>query len=268
MNNGLKLIIQLGMCLAAGCIVTGNALAQVYYASAAPKQKPKPEPPAGSLLSAAPDYSQWIINFTYAEDEQKTGDGAPTPTPFEAEQRMRRPRKILMTKTKDIMREDTVLVNGKQVERWYNGKTQYFRPPGQTTWFMSSSATRDIYAVESLPPSGFRDLELVTAANYSGIGKYNKIDCLVFVPGGSSTLNLSDAKPQNIDSLLETLNQVVLVDLATRLPILMRNHGETRTYTFLPAPPGMLTLPDDLVSQLKKGAEGARRLVQAAARPY
>src|SRR5215210_2978768 len=93
----------------------------------------KSETPSGPLFGSVPEFSQWEINFSYPKNEKKkkaaaviSGQTIPTGHPLS---------KSVTTKTKDIIHEEISDVNGSQTDKWYIGRLQYTKPPGQSIWF-------------------------------------------------------------------------------------------------------------------------------------
>ena len=116
-----------------------------------------------------------------------------------------------------------------------------------------------------LPAIGYRDVDFIKEDNYAGTIPYKQKPCFVFVPGGTGTINLSNAKDAK---KLEKLDTVGYVDAKTRLPVEVRSHGETRVFQFDPPPKRMQTLPTELVAQIRRGNDARTRLNQPAPRPY
>jgi hypothetical protein len=242
-------------------------LAVNVYGQEKPSTPAKPEAPSGPLIGSVPDFSQWEISFSYPKARKKKSAavvaGQKTPTPVNLS-------KSITTKTKDIIHEEMIDISGNQTQKWYIGRLQYTKLPGQSNWFESDGSggsggkTIDP-AYSPLPATGFRDLDWISADTYVGTVKYNKCDCLIFVPGGTATLDKADSKK---DARLQSEKTIAYIDVETRLPVLVRFNGETRNVTFNAQPTTMLTLPVELTEQVKQGEEGRARLSQPAPLPY
>lgn len=233
------------------------------------KEQVKPELPSGPLLGKAPDFSDWLVTFAYAsEAARKTRpESASQPRPAYLD---KRPSRVSTTRTGKITHEVTRDLRDAQTEIWFEGNVQFYQSPGSNQWFESGQSTSaggssDV-DYRPLPPSGFRDLDWITADNFAGSIPYGNGSCLIFVPGGYRKLDLSDATKRT--KLLETQTKIAYIDADTRMPVAVRDGDLTRVYKFNPPPTAMQTFPADLSDAINKGKEGRRRLEQPAARPY
>src|SRR5437879_5582109 len=77
----------------------------------------------GPLLQNAPEFSRWTVDFSYPEDRDKTQHKATGSS--------NRPRKMTVTKTKQIVAEEIVDIGGRGTVRFYSGRTQYTKKAGQ-----------------------------------------------------------------------------------------------------------------------------------------
>src|SRR5439155_739816 len=84
---------------------------------------------------------------------------------------------------------------------------------------------------------------------------HQKNDCLVFVLDGAAALDGGDQQ-----QALEDQKTIAYIDAETRLPVLLRINGETRKFQFDAPPTAMLTLPEEIADQVKKGEEARTRL--------
>jgi len=202
----------------------------------------RPEPPAGPLLAPAPDFSQWVVTFSYpGERDQSTPSSASAPSITET-----RTRTITTTKTKDIVHEETIGVRGEKRDDWHIGLNQYAKLPSSNTWFLGQPDVK-------FPASGFRDLDWITTEGYIGTVKLGGRPCLVFAPDAPPSLGLSGATPQAKD--LEALPRVAYIDAESRLPVQVQENGTIRFFRFNSPPTDMLTPPPDLEQELKKAKE-------------
>ena len=246
-----------------GFAVSLSAQSPVGIASPSTKDG-KPVLPSGPLLQSAPNFSQWEVTYTYA-DEQKSNQssaGKPKPVFTGADTR---PRQVVTTKTGQIVHEEQTDVSNRKVELWFNGGTQYGRGGDGTVWFEVGPGAPGQQNYRPLPANGFRNLDWISAGNFAGSVPSGNTTCLIFVPGGYQKLDLSD--PAQQAARLKTATVIAYIDATSRLPILVRNRDETRVYRFGPPPVEMQSLPADLASQIKQGVEGRARLYAPAPRP-
>jgi hypothetical protein len=207
--------------------------------------------PPGPLLASPPAFSQWVITFSYADEQTSKPTGTSGP-PLPAYLKLR-PRTVTTTKTKDLIHENIVVISGPMQDKWYVGNTQYWKIADEPDWYVNNPVAAGETPGESytpLPKSGFRDLEWVSEKTYTGTENHAGKQCLVF--------------KSNKTSGNHTLSFVAYVDLKTRLPVEAQISGETRAYQFLNGPTTMQTLPDDLAAQITRG-EKARALLDTRA---
>jgi hypothetical protein len=202
----------------------------------------KPVPPVGPLLDSAPDPSQWVITLTYPQDRVKGGVAGFTET---------RTRTITTTKTGNIMHEEVVDARGGKQDTWHVGRDVYEKLTGAPTWIQPPAGTL-------FPTSGFRDLDWISSDNYVGSIKYSGRNCLVFVQGAPSSLNVES--PSFEIEQLDPFNVVAFIDSESRLPVEARAFGVFSSFHFTDAPTDKLTLPPDLVAQLKRDRDILSRL--------
>lgn len=249
---------------------TACAWAQVPAGSpASPREPAKPELPSSPLLGKAPEFSEWGITFTYASEAARKAKPESASQPRLAYLDKRSSR-VTTTKTGKIIHEVTRDLAGTQTEIWSEGTTQYYQMPGNTLWFESGNTTSaaGVREVDSraLPPSGFRDLDWITADNYAGTIPYGNGSCFIFVPEGYRKLDLRDEGKRT--KLLESQGKIAYVDADTRMPVAVRDGDVTRVFRFNSPPTAMQTFPADLSKAINDGKEARRRLEQPAARPY
>jgi len=224
------------------------------------------QPPSGPLLASAPDYSQWVVTFTYPEDKNPTsGADASGPAPAYLTTRT---RTITTTKTHEVIHEEFVDGRGEKFDEWHVGNIAYTKGSGSNLWgeLDPSDLANGSAHFQPLPASGFRNLDWITKDSYAGTMKYSGRDCLVFTLVSPHKTNLF--KLTTPESQLESLATYALIDAETRLPVIVKAEGMTRLYQFKNAPTEKLTLPPDLAEQLRKGEEGRKRLNQPMPRPY
>lgn len=222
--------------------------------------------PSGPMLRPAPPYSEWMITYSYPEDRPAKAERSHAPPSKEF---LSRPRKSTITKTEQIIRIDTVDVGGRSTEKWFVGPKQYTLPPGGSVWYVASAGdgnTGNLYYSDPLPSSGFQDMDWINEKAFAGTLKFDRMDCLVFVPGGLDEISPGDLSKQTAQ--LQGEPKVAYVDANTRLPVALRIVGEIRQFQFNKPPTALLSLPPDLAAEIRTGEGARRRLEQPAARPY
>ena len=235
----------------------------ILTAASSPAQVNSSEIPDGLPLQPAPDYSQWTITYKYAEDHApKAAAPSGTPAASTPDFVLARPRTIVTVKTKRIIHESITDISQQQRENWYVGSIQYRKDTGSQVWDENQPDAHPDIHYSPLPASGFRDLDWISAATYTGKGSQDGKDCLIFKTKGKVT-SLDSALP-----LGKEFEMVAYIDAKTRLPVEVDIDQETRTYLFAEPPEGMQALPDDLIQQIKAGNAGRAVMSQPADRPF
>lgn len=218
------------------------------------------ELPEGPLLRPAPEFSQWSIDYSYPQDRQdKAGALAPIDPKL--------PRKVLLTKTKDILREEVQTVSGVKTDAWQQNGNYFVKFPGNTFWSAYEKPTQ--LQIESgtavtvtVPSSGFRGLDWINQETYAGTVTSGESTYLIFLPAESRNADLSDQK------VLQELPTIAYVDAKTRLPVRVKKHEAVSVYKFMPPPGAMLTIPPDLAAEIKAGEEIRAKSNAAPMREY
>ena len=217
----------------------------------APHRAPRPVPPVGPLLNPPPNFSEWVTTFSYPQDRPDPKTGVPPSGLPPLSTTLT--RKVITTKTGNIVHEETQDVAGRKSDRWQNGQTIFIKTVGQSAWgVLGQRAGKNNFANDPnlpLPASGFRDLDWISADAYAGSLKTDSGVFLVFIPPGSGTVDLTN--PKAALAQLPTLFMVALIDYKTRLPVSVQGNGITRSYNFTAPPVSMQTLPPDLANQIK-----------------
>jgi hypothetical protein len=219
--------------------------------------------PEGPLLQAAPDFSQWIVTYSYPEDHAPKDTGASgSPASPAAKDTVTRFRTIATTKTKDIIHETITDTQQHQRENWFVGSTQYRKDANSVVWFVNIAEVHADFSYTPMPANGFRDLDWISAETYSGKASRGGTNCLMFK---------TNRKLASVDLAIprgKELPLVAYIDAKTRLPVELDIDKETRTYSFSSPPQEAQSLPADLLKQIKDGQAGRAFLAQPAARPY
>ncbi len=242
--------------------IAGACFSDVLSVSLHAQSGSRPAVPNGLLLKAAPAFSEWEITFTYPQD---------LPDAIAAQRKdslyQRGPRRSVVTKTQNILREVILRVNGEKVERWQIDRTVYIFAPQAGFWAMYGPEfhrnNRDGDSEKlPLPESGFSGLNWISAETFAGNLSENGREFLIFVPVDSGPIDLSDVKA------LKNLSTIAFVDAYTRLPVSVRENGIQKAFVFRNAPSQKLSPPADLATDLKRAAEIEAKSNIAPGREY
>jgi hypothetical protein len=219
---------------------------------------PKAAVPKGPLLSRIPEFASWSVTYTYSDPQdapQKTPGQENKPPEPETSAAVARPKRVLFTKTRNILHVETVDERRQTWNRWCRDALQIVVFPAGKG--MASCEGQDIYNpfYEDYQGTTFPGFEWVSPATFAGIENVHSRDCMVFRsavkrldlmnPGEAAKLRaLADEGTPIPEEALKTQQTVALVDLETRLPVALQVAGEVRRYTFLAQPSAMLEFPD------------------------
>jgi hypothetical protein len=218
----------------------------------------KREPPSGPLFRPAPTYSQWVITFSYPQD-RTDGDAKKLPSlPPNFD------RKVLTTKTGNIIHEETLSVSGVKFDKWQVAHFFYIKPAGQSFWGECQGPSKDANNtfLMPLPDKGFRDLDWISTETYAGAVMDGGLEYLIFVPENAKTVDISSA------AKLQALHTVAYINAETRLPSILKKDDIIRNYKFFPLPQQMQALPDDLAKQIKAVSEKRAKLFAPPTKEY
>ena len=132
------------------------------------KSSGRPTPPPGILLSAPPEFSQWTVTCSYPQDHPSRAE-----TKHLAVLDPNLVRKVAITKTREIIHEETVSVSGDRFDKWQNSSKYYIKPQGQSYWgecdanLMKNNVVSDARLLP-LPTNKFRGLEWIDGKTYAG----------------------------------------------------------------------------------------------------
>lgn len=221
--------------------------------------KSKPEIPSGNLLACVPENSQWVVTFFYPQDRSKD---AALPA---LEKTL--PRKIITTRTCELIHEETCDVSGEKSDKWQVGTTFYLKPPGQKfwgeydpAWFHNNLPTSP--ALSPIPLKGFQDLDWISRETFAGSIKQNDKEWFVFIPLNAREVDV--AKPADLNAQ----PVIAYVDASTRLPVRYKNRDVVRSYSFAPESPPRLVLPADLAQEIRDGKERRAKVFAVPKREY
>jgi len=162
-----------------------------------------------------------------------------------------RTRTITTTKTGKIIHEEIVGAQGSKYDSWHVGRNVYDKWTGSPSWTQEPA--------NAVHASGeFRGLDWLSKNDYVGSLNYSGHHCLVFVQDAPPTLNVESSSFEM--EQLDTFHNVAFIDSESRLPVETRTFGTYSSYRFTDAPTDKLTLPEDLVTQLKHDQEILSRL--------
>lgn len=241
-----------------------------------------PPLPTGPLLKRAPSYSTWTIAFQGhpVEHADSSTKGATDTPAEEGRNKEKEPttKVSTVTKTGSTILEQTVDASGQQNQVWHSSGVRIVPVPGSSNPMVCPDyGGGDIMSI-NFASSDFAGLDWLSQNTYSGMEKYQGVDCIVF-KGSVSPLGVRDqiderAYIEQAKALGQKAPEeakvpaVAYIDLETRLPLYVQFGNEKRTYQYGPPPSTPLALPSELASAMEEYAKRIKRLSAPPTRAY
>ncbi len=197
-------------------------------------QTPSTSAPKPPILRHMPAFASWTITYLYKS--QPTLD---------------LPQSLTVTKTDKTYREVTVLLSGKQSERWiYNG-TVLERPAGSTSIVPvpPPSVLNPEPDYPNYSRGDFKDLDWLSMQTYQGIQSNAGKPAFAFATGNGPT------------------QSTALLSAPDQWPLIITDGGITSIYTYNVAPTEPQTLPPNFMQVLKLHQKGQAALQYHASPP-
>ena len=215
-------------------------------------------------MSKAPDFAHWTIDYHYGDTatranalsakaqaikdmakadpvyakmlEASVGQSAGSAT--------ERVQQTAVIKTKNIEQQKMVYEGGATGERWSDGTVDMVATPG----------TSDI-VLEGVGGQGatdFQGFSWLTRQNFQSRKKVGDREYLIF-QDSVPKLTITDPRQYKVlkatnpddTQLSDKVTVLAVVDAVAKLPVSLKIDNEIHTYTFLPAPTDMLTVPPE-----------------------
>lgn len=199
-----------------------------------PAAPPEPRVP---LLPRMPALSSWNVTFQYAGEDKPIRPDAPPRHLGNV------PRNMVVTKTKDVCREQIQLATGKQVERWDFAGTQFHSDEEGTVFLIvpPSEETPDPEYYDRRK-SDFPELGWIHKNNYLGVEDFR----------GKPAFHFETEKDgQKFSAFLSVENQ---------MPLSSSDGSATRVYNLAPPPSGQLVPPPAFLSAYNRHKQAMEAL--------
>jgi len=250
-------------------------LALGLVSAAAPAQTPgtvEPLPPGPLIQERAPKMARWLITLV-------VGKAKAPESPSAAGQKGAAPKlpwasKVAVTKTDEIIREETLDEKGQTWSAWCLPGLQITVWPDGKSWFVQQAqANRDpnvpVAMFTDYSKSDFPGFEWISEKNYTGIQKVGSKTCLVFrdVSALMSPEELKQMSPGDEGSN-PTISVVASIDVETRLPVALTRGNEAHTYEFIAPPEQKLTFPPIVESLIENRDKNVQSVTRKSIRSF
>lgn len=256
----MKRLICLALFLGNG-LMSSLALAQT--------EAPQTRPPKNPILPRAPEFSSWTI--VERVGEQKNSSEPTSPGDLAAKD-----IRCTITKTGTTYREISTVPGNGESTKWVMDGMQIKQTPagGRLIRIPRTKYSADF---SDYARSDFEPFEWVNRETYIGVQKYEDRLCYVFeVEAGKKRLTPRERhdkssggsdieKPpgETTVTLEPSHTLTAYLDVATQLPVALKESDRLTTYTFNPPPTSPLSPPADVLENFTKW----RETIQSRNRP-
>ena len=239
MNNSRTLMVMLAL------VFSGSPLCWAQDEDSAP--------PAPPYVAKIPDFFQWTVTVAPNKTDGEVPapvpgpDGKLPPTPLTITQ-------VVYTRTKDIRHDDIYYSNGNHSEIWHVGTRVIMRSPNGEFAIESAGGVAAALLVPDLSSAGFYGVDWVTIGNFVGRDKLDDGTKVFHYKGqekvpnpGAALFRTTPGAPNKPKPPAETtVPTEALIDVDSRLPLVIKQPVRTLTYSYQSPPTSMLQLPEDM----------------------
>ena len=213
----------------------------------------RPPLPAKKMPAELPASAAWEITFKYADEPADGPEGAeagasPAGDGAAAETEPR-PVKAVVTRTGDLISEETSWSNGKKTERWIYRKNLAVEEDPTTGKLFRGSAASLVDDFGDYTQGAFSELAWIGPDNYQGVRKVNERPCFIFTAArglvaGQLAAELSPDIPAELrGTATDDAKLTAAIDSTTLLPVFFNNGRVLKGYRILRPPDAPLVMP-------------------------
>jgi hypothetical protein len=221
----------------------------------------RPPLPAKKMPGELPAFASWEITFKYAADptngpESGEAEASPAGDGTAAETEAR-PVKVVVTRTGDVIREETSWSDRKKTAKWVlRGILQVLedRATGQLFRLPATTLVDDF---TDYSKGSFSELAWIGPDNYQGVSQINERPCFIFTADPGEVVDqlgeeLNAGMPAEMGgTIANTDSLAAAIDAETLLPVSFSNGSVTKTYRILPAPTSALQMPPEFAKEFE-----------------
>jgi hypothetical protein len=250
--------------------------------------------PSGPLLKRAPDPSRWVISFFEgpAVSQQTDSKSNSQPPP--------KLKSSVVEKANGAYYEVTADQSGHEFETWRKGGIILSKNKSSKEWEVSVAGAGDRFESPDYSKSDFAGLDWVSPQTFAGLMDYQGVKCMVFKgqvqPLNQNDLNikkefidaqrkaemLNGVKIDPVTDVPATLNAAttkpfdpndymvpaeIFVNLETRLPVLFKFGGASRTYQYSSMSLSEAKVPKEAEKNVKEYLNYMGRISGSASKP-
>jgi hypothetical protein len=211
------------------------------------------------LVAAVPDFFSWTVTIESTTNLHEAAT-APSSGPGEKAGTIHPAGivKVVTTKTKGIKHDVIYYSNGSSFEVWYYQNLIITKSMnGDITIDKNGKGDATPHIPDLSASSGFVGVDWIIAPNFQGRKKLNN-GREVYIYSGPATLCLpSTSNPSNFEAKANPgpqqkaeIAMEAIIDVETRLPLIVKKGAESLIYSYQPPPTQMLELPAGIQKQM------------------
>lgn len=248
-------------------------LCAMWLGTAPAPAEDRPPLPAKKMPAELPTSAAWEITFKYGDESAKAAGAAETGVSPAADgaasETESRPVKVVVTRTGDLISEETSWSNGKKTERWIYRKNLAVVEDPVTGKLFRVSAASLVDDFGDYTKGAFSELAWIGPEHYQGVRQVNERPCYIFTAAQGKVADQVGAElnadiPAELRGTASNPEDLTAaIDAATLLPVTYDNGRVLKTYRILRSPSTPLVLPPkfaEVFEEWIKRIEEANRL--------
>jgi len=213
----------------------------------------RPPLPAKKMPAELPASAAWEITFKYADEPADGPEGAeagasPAGDGAAAETEPR-PVKVVITRTGDLIREQTLWSGRKKTEKWIYRTSLAVEEDPATGKLFRVPAVSLVNDFGDYAKGNFSELAWISPEHYQGVRKVNERPCFIFTAArgqavGQLAAELNPDIPAELrGTATDDAKLTAAIDSETLLPVFFNNGRVLKGYRILRPPDAPLVMP-------------------------
>jgi hypothetical protein len=209
----------------------------------------RPPLPAKKMPAELPASAAWEITFKYPGEAADAAEDAPDATDPAAAETEARPVKVVITRTGDLIREQTSWSDRKKTEKWVLRNNLQVIEDRTTGQLFRLPATTLVDDFTDYSRGNFSELAWIGPDTYQGVRKVNERPCFIFTAAPGDVV---DPRGEELDASMpaemrgagaNTDSLTAAIDAETLLPVSFSNGRVVKNYRILRPPDTPLAMP-------------------------
>jgi len=209
----------------------------------------RPPLPAKQMPAELPATAAWEITFKYPGEDSAAAENAPDATDPTAAESEPRPTKVVVTRTGDVIREETSWSDRKKTEKWILRNNLQVIEDRTTGQLFRLPATTLVDDFSDYSKGNFTELAWIGPGNYQGVRPVNERPCFIFTAAPGEVVYTLDEEvnagmPAEMrGTMANTESLAAAIDAETLLPVSFSNGRVVKNYRILRPPDAPLVMP-------------------------